>query len=66
MKLSNEHEKKAFVLACSWKNSGVVYFLSTSHQGGETKIVHRQSGISTINIVTPIIYFTWIWNYYAS
>ena len=39
MRMNNENEDLAPILASSWKDSKVVYFLSTSHQGGENIIV---------------------------
>ena len=52
-RMNNETVDHAPILACSWKDSSVVYFLSTSHRGGETTHVQRRSGASLHNVVAP-------------
>jgi uncharacterized protein YdeI (YjbR/CyaY-like superfamily) len=55
IKMNNETINNALILACSWRDSGVVYFISTLHRGNETTIIQRQSGASKIDVQAPII-----------
>ena len=50
--MSDENTEKAPILACSWRDSGVVYFMSTTaHRGGNVGVVERQrSGPNTIHV----------------
>jgi hypothetical protein len=41
-RMNNETIDSAPILACSWRDSGVVYFMSTLHRGDETTIIQRQ------------------------
>lgn len=53
MKMNNEDSDKAPILACSWKDSGVVYFLSTAHSANDMITVERQSGANRIEVNAP-------------
>lgn len=52
-KMDNETVDHAPILSYAWKDSGVVYLLSTSHRGGDTITVTRQSGASFLNVLAP-------------
>jgi hypothetical protein len=54
-RINNETIDSAPILACSWWESGVVYFISTLHRGDETTIIQCQSRDSKIDVQTPII-----------
>jgi hypothetical protein len=54
-KMNDKFEDHAFILLYAWKDSGVVYLLSTSHQGGDTITMQRKSGASTIEVPAPLI-----------
>jgi hypothetical protein len=42
-KMNDENEEHASILSYAWKDSGVIYFMLTCHQGGNTIMVERQS-----------------------
>jgi hypothetical protein len=54
-RMNNKTIDSAPILACSWQDSGVIYFMSTLHQGDETTIIQRQSGASKIDVQASII-----------
>jgi hypothetical protein len=53
--MNDKLEDYTSILSYAWKNSGVVYLLSTSHQSGNTIIVQRKSGASTIEVSVFLI-----------
>jgi hypothetical protein len=53
--MNDELEDYAPILSYAWKDSGVVYLLSTSHQGGDTITVQQKSGASTIEVLAPLM-----------
>lgn len=52
-KLDNESEEHAPILLYAWKDSGVVYFISTCHQGGDSIMIKRQSGAVIADVPAP-------------
>jgi hypothetical protein len=55
IRMNNETIDSTLILACSWRDSSVVYFMSILHRGDETTIIQHQSGASKIDVQTPII-----------
>jgi hypothetical protein len=53
--MNNETINSVLILAYSWWNKGVVYFMSTLHRSDETIIIQHQSRASKINVQAPII-----------
>jgi hypothetical protein len=49
--MNDEDEEYAPILSYVWKDSGVVYFMSTCHRGGDTIMVERQSGASVVEVL---------------
>ncbi len=54
-RMSNEDQDTSPILAYTWKDSGVVYLMSTCHRGGDTIVVTRQSGAAEIEVPAPSI-----------
>jgi hypothetical protein len=54
-KMNDKDEKHAFILLYAWKDSGVVYFMSTCHRGRDTIMVERQSGALVVEVPAPAI-----------
>ena len=52
-RMNNEDHDQAPILAYAWKDSGVVYLMSTCHRGGEVIVVERQSGAIEIEVPAP-------------
>jgi hypothetical protein len=51
--MNNEDEKHALIFSYAWKDSGVVYFMSTCHWGGDTIMVEWQSGALVVEVPAP-------------
>jgi hypothetical protein len=49
-RMNNKTINSALILACSWRDSSVVYFISTLHRGDKTTIIQCQSGALKINV----------------
>jgi hypothetical protein len=48
--MNNKTINSTLILVCLWQDSGVIYFMSTLHQGNETTIIQCQSGASKIDV----------------
>jgi hypothetical protein len=53
--MDNEDEEHASIFSYAWKNSGVVYFMSTCHWEGDTIMVERQSGALVVKVPASAI-----------
>jgi hypothetical protein len=53
--MNNKSIDSTLILVCSWRNSSVVYFMSTLHRGDETTIIQCQSGALKINVQALIM-----------
>jgi hypothetical protein len=49
--MNDEDEEHAPILSYTWKNNGVVYFMSTCYRGGDTIMVEQQSGASVVEVL---------------
>jgi uncharacterized protein YdeI (YjbR/CyaY-like superfamily) len=48
--MNNKTINSILILVCSWRDSGVIYFMSTLHRSDETVIIQRQSEASKIDV----------------
>jgi hypothetical protein len=53
--MDDEDEKHASILSYAWKDSGVIYFMSTCYWGRDTIMVERQSGALVVEVPAPVM-----------
>ena len=52
-KMNNDDHDQAPILSYAWRDSGVVYLMSTCHRGGDTMIMERRSGAMVVEVPAP-------------